>query len=113
MKFIASRAFPVLAGACLVLACQSALAVHKCTDAKGQVVYQDARCPDGKGQELVVKPSSAGFDGGDGGYAGGGYGGYGGAGSYGGYSSGTVHTGPRGGRYTITPSGNKNYLPRR
>jgi hypothetical protein len=26
--------------------------------------------------------------------------------------SGTVYTGPRGGRYTITPSGNKRYLPR-
>lgn len=27
--------------------------------------------------------------------------------------SGTVHTGPRGGRYTIGPSGNKNYIRRK
>jgi len=29
-----------------------------------------------------------------------------------GSGSGTVHTGPRGGRYTITPSGNKSYKKR-
>ncbi|MDD2711330.1 MAG: hypothetical protein PHU77_00280 [Simplicispira sp.] len=27
--------------------------------------------------------------------------------------TGTVHTGPRGGRYTITPSGNKSYIRRK
>jgi endonuclease YncB( thermonuclease family) len=34
-----------------------------------------------------------------------------GGGSYGG--SGTVHTGPRGGQYTITSGGNKSYIPKK
>lgn len=38
-------------------------------------------------------------------------GGYISGGSY--LGSSTVYTGPRGGRYTMSPSGNKSYLPRR
>lgn len=89
-------------------------AVNKCTDADGRITYQDSECPSGKSDEVNIT---------DNGGTGGGYG-YGGSswrssaassGSSGGartQGSGVVHTGPRGGKYTVGPSGNKNYVPR-
>lgn len=84
-------------------------AINKCTDVKGKVSYQDEKCPPGKAEELQITDNvSQAY--------GGGYGGYGSHGnSYGGSSSsgsGIVHTGPRGGHYTVGPSGNKNYISR-
>lgn len=84
-----------------------AWAINKCTDAAGKVSYQDEKCPAGKSEELKITGNATHADGGA-------YGGYGtasGGSSSGG--SGAVHTGPRGGRYTIGASGNKNYIPRK
>ena len=80
--------------------CTHAQAINKCTAADGSILYQDEPCPGGgRASELKIQspppevssPQAGRYSGG----------------------SGVVHTGPRGGRYTITKSGNKNYLPRR
>lgn len=97
----------------LLIACP-VWAINKCTDADGRITYQDSECPSGKSDEVNIT---------DNGGTGGGYG-YGGSswrsgtvssGAGGGsqvHGSGVIHTGPRGGKYTVGPSGHKNYLPR-
>lgn len=97
--------------AAILLACALAAgpgwAVNKCTDAAGKVSYQDEKCPAGKSEELKITGNAAHPDGGA-------YGGYGSASSRSSSSgSGAVHTGPRGGRYTIGSTGRKNYIPRK
>lgn len=107
--------------ATLLLAISPAWAVNKCTDAAGKVSYQDEKCPAGKSEELKITGNATQADEGA-------YGGYGrasssgssAASSHGGSASGgspmggsgAVHTGPRGGRYTIGSTGRKNYIPR-
>lgn len=99
-------------------------AVNKCTGKDGRISYQDKPCPD-KGESVKIVDNLA--TQGDGFWVGE-------------YSSrsrlmdstssaadrhsapshsasvrggdGVVHTGPRGGKYTITSGGNKRYLPR-
>lgn len=96
---------PVLFAAALLLVAP-AWAINKCTDVNGKVSYQDEKCPSGKAEELKITDNTSQADGS-------GYGGYGN--TYSGSSSGgsgMVHTGPRGGRYTVGPSGNKNYISR-
>jgi hypothetical protein len=104
--------------AAALLAFTPAWAINKCTDLNGKVSYQDDKCPPGKSEEVKITNNSSqgesGLYGGYGGYGGSTYGGgsYGGSG-VGSHGSGVVHTGPRGGRYTIGPSGNKNYISRK
>ncbi|WAR42916.1 DUF4124 domain-containing protein [Methylomonas rapida] len=65
-----------------------------------EVVPQTYHAASKPSKRIKLKPITSG-NGGD----------YDGYSSYGGGDS-TVHTGPRGGRYTITSGGNKSYLPR-
>jgi hypothetical protein len=85
-----------------VLFAAPAWAINKCTDVHGVVSYQDEECPPGKSEKLKIDSTpqpQAGSDSYDGGL----------------YSrgSGAVYTGPRGGHYTITPSGNRSYVRHR
>lgn len=109
MKFISAFALIGLLGI------SPASAINKCIDDTGKVSYQDEQCPSGKSEELkltgAVGPGNSG--GSDGPLVDRNLNGssYESAPSYrrGGQ---TVYTGPRGGQYTIGPSGNKNYVPR-
>lgn len=101
--------------AAALLAATPAWAINKCTDDTGKVSYQDEKCRPGKSEELKIMGNTAqGETVGHGGVSTNQY-------TKGSpyenppvYSSGSraVHTGPRGGRYTIGPSGNRNYIPR-
>lgn len=116
----AMHALKALAIVVAALAGYPAWAVHKCVDSAGKTTYQEEPCPSGsKANELKIYDNAAQADyGNSGAYTGGAYSGstypsqsY--RPSRTGPGDRTVHTGPRGGRYTITPSGNKNYIPRK
>ena len=97
-------------------------AINKCTTPDGRISYQDEACPAGHAQRLDIPnpparqaagPASAGREPvgvpgdparkAEAGNA---------APRQRPGSDKVVYTGPRGGRYTIGPSGRKNYLPR-
>lgn len=95
-----------------LLANDPAWPINKCTDATGKVTYQEKTCPPAdQGEEIKIHDNTS-HD--ESVYYGGGYSyGYGhSAGSTGTRGNGVIHTGPRGGRYTVGPSGHKNYIPR-
>lgn len=81
-------------------------AINKCIDTHGRVTYQEKECP-GEGTKLDIKESKDDVYGGSGAYYGGGY-----SGSTRSRGRGSVYTGPRGGQYTVSPSGNKSYISR-
>ena len=78
-----------------------AWAINKCTAPDGKVSFQDRDCPPGRGEVVTLRPDpvaapppaaaaskpAAG-------------------------KPPIIHTGPRGGRYTIDSKGRKRYLPR-
>lgn len=105
-KRYACRVHWPAAVACLLLACivtPPARAINVCTLANGSVIYQDKKCPDGKGQPFALRPDPAARMVRPGP----------GASSKSVTANGRViHTGPRGGQYTVGPTGRKNYLPR-
>ena len=113
MKLIKHAALMVVA-----LTLSPAWAVNKCTAADGRVSYQEEPCPHGsEGKEIKIHND---VPPGDGAYGHGAYGGGAASTSLSAATSGRrsgggghIYTGPRGGRYTITGSGNKRYIPRK
>lgn len=106
----------LLAPALALLAPDPAAALYKCTAADGGVAFQQTPCLDGNGVELEAgdafgvrppaprPPAEAPDDPAPADEP---------ATTAGVTASGkTIHVGPRGGRYTLTPSGRKTYLPR-
>lgn len=95
-------------------------AINKCIDSAGKTAYQEEPCPVGsKANEVKIHDNASRADYGAGSvytgstYSGSTYPSQSYRSSRTGPGDRTVHTGPRGGRYTITPSGNKNYIPRK
>lgn len=93
-----------------------AWAVHKCTGLDGKISYQDTECVVGKGGTLKITDNKSDSDlsGSNPGYSGG-------ANTVPTHSTAervrsrrssdpAIHTGPRGGRFHYTESGNKSYV---
>lgn len=83
--------------------CTPAWTVNKCTGADGKITYQDEECIGSKSEKLNISSNS---DSGQSSSATGLVGGGTGAGRR------TIHTGPRGGQFYYTESGNKTYVSR-